>query len=197
MNNQAGSFINKTIMTPLFILLGIIGFLLLFVIATYNGLVRARVHTEEAWSGMDVQLKRRYDMIPNLVEVVKGYAKHEKEVLTQVTEARSNAMNAQGPAAKAGAENMLAGALKSLFAVAENYPDLKANTNFLKLQEEYAIVEDAIQGARRMFNSAVKSLNIKIETFPSNIIANMFGFKKKDFFEVDDAAERENVKIEL
>ena len=184
-------------MTPLFILLGIFGFLLLFVIATYNGLVRARVHTEEAWSGMDVQLKRRYDMIPNLVEVVKGYAKHEKEVLTQVTEARSNAMNAQGPAAKAGAENMLAGALKSLFAVAENYPDLKANTNFLKLQEEYAIVEDAIQGARRMFNSAVKSLNIKIETFPSNIIANMFGFKKKDFFEVDDAAERENVKIEL
>ena len=184
-------------MTPLFILLGIVGFLLLFVIAVYNGLVRARVHTEEAWSGVDVQLKRRYDMIPNLVEIVKGYARHEADVLKKVTEARTQAMNASGPAAKAGAENMLTGALKSLFAVAENYPDLKANTNFLKLQEEYAIVEDAIQGARRMFNSAVKSLNIKVETFPSNIIAGMFGFKKKEFFEVDEAAERKNIKIEM
>ena len=184
-------------MTPLFILLGIIGFVLLFVIATYNGLVRARVNTEEAWSGIDVQLKRRYDLIPNLVEVVKGYATHEKDVLTKVTEARSNAMNAQSVTEKAGAENMLAGALKSLFAVAENYPDLKANTNFLKLQEELAVIEDAIQGSRRMFNSAVKSLNIKVETFPSNIIANMFGFKKKEFFEITDVAQRENVQVKL
>ncbi|MDP4007755.1 MAG: LemA family protein [Candidatus Peregrinibacteria bacterium] len=183
-------------MTPLIILLVIVGLLILFIIGSYNGLVRARLHTEEAYSGMDVQLKRRYDMIPNLVEIVKGYAAHEKEILIKVTEARSNAMNAQGVANKAGAENALSGALKSLFAVAENYPDLKANTNFLKLQEEYAIVEDAIQGSRRMFNSAVKSLNIKVETFPSNMIAGMFGFKKKEFFEADESA-RENIKIEM
>ena len=145
---------------------------------------------------MDVQLKRRYDMIPNLVEIVTGYATHEKEILVKVTEARSNAMNAQGTAAKAGAENALSGALKSLFAVAENYPDLKANTNFLKLQEEYAIVEDAIQGSRRMFNSAVKSLNIKVETFPSNLIAGMFGFKKKEFFEANETA-RGDFKIKM
>lgn len=184
-------------MTPLYILIGVVVFLLLFVIVMYNSLVRARVHCEEAFAGMDVQLKRRYDMIPNLVEVVKGYVKHEKEVLTKITEARANAMNAQGFVEQAQSENMLSQALKSLFAVAENYPDLKANTNFLKLQEEYAVVEDAIQGARRMFNSAVKSLNIKIETFPSNMIAGMFGFKKKEFFEVDGAAERENVKIKM
>lgn len=183
-------------MTPLFILLGVLAVIVLFVIAVYNGLIRARLHTEEAYSGMDVQLKRRYDMIPNLVEIVKGYAKHESDILIKVTEARSNAMNAQGVVEKAGAENALSGALKSLFAVAENYPDLKANTNFLKLQEEYAIVEDAIQGSRRMFNSAVKSLNIKVETFPSNIIAGMFGFKKKEFFEADEAA-RGDFKIKM
>lgn len=184
-------------MTVLYAIIGVAVLLLLFVIGMYNGLVRARIRTEESWSGMDVQLKRRYDMIPNLVEVVKGYAKHEAGVLEKVTEARSNAMKSQGVVEQAKNENMLSEALKSLFAVAENYPDLKANQNFLKLQEEYAIVEDAIQGARRLFNSAVNGLNSRIQTFPSNIIAGMFGFKNKEFFEVGSEAERENIKIKL
>lgn len=183
-------------MNALYIVLGVIVILALFVVALYNGLVRSRIRTEEAWSGMDVQLKRRYDMIPNLVEVVKGYVQHEKDVLQKVTEARANAMKSQGVVEQATNENMLSQALKSLFAVAENYPDLKANQNFLKLQEEYAIVEDAIQGARRLFNSAVNGLNSRIQTFPSNIIAGMFGFKNKEFFEVE-GAERENIKIKM
>lgn len=184
-------------MNALYIVLGVIVILALLVVALYNGLVRSRIRTEEAWSGMDVQLKRRYDMIPNLVEVVKGYVQHEKDVLQKVTEARANAMKSQGVGAQAKNENMLSEALKSLFAVAENYPDLKANQNFLKLQEEYAIVEDAIQGARRLYNSAVNGLNSRIQTFPSNIIAGMFNFKNKEFFEVEGAAERENIKIKM
>ncbi len=184
-------------MSALFVLIGIVAVLVLFVIVMYNGLVRARLHTEEAWSGMDVQLKRRYDMIPNLVEVVKGYAKHESGLLEKVTIARASAMKSEGAAEKAKSENALSETLKSLFAVAENYPDLKANTNFLKLQEEYAIVEDAIQGSRRLYNSAVKGLNEKIQTFPSNIFAGMFGFKNKEFFETDNAEERKNIKIAM
>ena len=182
--------------TTLYVLIAVAVLFVLFVIVMYNGLVRARLHTEEAWSGMDVQLKRRYDMIPNLVEVVKGYAKHEAGVLEKVTAARANAMKAEGVAAKAKSENMLQETLKSLFAVAENYPDLKANTNFLKLQEEYAIVEDAIQGARRLYNSAVNGLNGRVQTFPGNIIAGIFGFKNKEFFEID-GAEKENIKIKM
>ncbi|MBT6069115.1 LemA family protein [Candidatus Peregrinibacteria bacterium] len=181
----------------MYILLGALVLVVLYVIGVYNGLIKGRLHAEEAWSGMDVQLKRRADMIPNLVDIVKGYMQHEKDVLTQVTEARTAVMSAGSTAGRAGAENMLTGALKSLFAVAENYPDLKANTNFLKLQEEYGVIEDAIQGARRLYNSATKGFNIKIETFPSNIIAGMFKFEKKEFFEVEEAGERKNVKIDL
>ena len=184
-------------MEILFILLGVLALVVLYVIATYNSLVKANITCDEAWSGMDVQLKRRYDMIPNLVELVKGYMKHEDSVLTEVTQARSNAMVAQGPVAQAKAENMLSETLKSLFAVAENYPDLKASQNFISLQQEYAIVEDAIQGARRLYNSAVKSMNVKMEVFPSNMIAAMFSkFKKREFFEAGEEA-RENVKISV
>lgn len=165
-----------------------------FVVAIYNSLVTLRVRVEEAWSDITVQLKRRADLIPNLIETVKGYATHEREVFERVTEARSAVVNAtsQGPEATAKAENMFEGALKSLFAVAEAYPDLKANQNFLQLQQELVDTEDKIQASRRFYNGGVRDLNTKIETFPSNIIAGMFNFVKKEFFEVDDMASIEN-----
>jgi LemA protein len=161
-----------------------------FVIAVYNSLVTLRVRVEEAWSDITVQLKRRADLIPNLIETVKGYAAHEKEVFERVTEARSAVVNAtnEGPKKTAEAENMFEGALKSLFAVAEAYPELKANENFLQLQNELVDTEDKIQASRRFYNGGVRDLNTKIEQFPSNIIANMFSFAKKEFFEVDDMA---------
>ena len=159
-----------------------------FLIATYNGLVTLRNRVEEAWSDITVQLKRRTDLIPNLVNSVKGYASHEKEVFEKVTEARSAIMNAQGVADTAQAENMLEGALKSLFAVAEAYPDLKANQNFLQLQQELVDTEDKIQASRRFYNGGVRDLNTKIQTFPTNVIAGMFGFNTKEFFEVEDRA---------
>lgn len=159
-----------------------------FLIATYNGLVTLRNRVEEAWSDITVQLKRRTDLIPNLVNSVKGYASHEKEVFEKVTEARSAIMNAQGVADTAQAENMLEGALKSLFAVAEAYPDLKANQNFLQLQQELVDTEDKIQASRRFYNGGVRDLNTKIQTFPTNVIAGMFGFSTKEFFEVEDRA---------
>lgn len=180
-------------MTPLVITLIIVGIVVvvaLFVIGIYNSLVTLRVRVEEAWSDITVQLKRRADLIPNLIETVKGYAAHEKEVFQKVTEARSAVMDAtqKGPAETAQAENMFESALKSLFAVAEAYPDLKANENFLQLQNELVDTEDKIQAARRFYNSGVRDLNTKIEMFPSNIIAGMFNFTKKEFFEVDDLA---------
>lgn len=159
-----------------------------FLIATYNGLVTLRNRVEEAWSDITVQLKCRTDLIPNLVNSVKGYASHEKEVFEKVTEARSAIMNAQGVADTAQAENMLKGALKSLFAVAEAYPDLKANQNFLQLQQELVDTEDKIQASRRFYNGGVRDLNTKIQTFPTNVIAGMFGFSTKEFFEVEDRA---------
>jgi LemA protein len=165
--------------------------LLVGLIAIYNGLVRSRVRVDEAWSDINVQLKRRYDLIPNLVESVKGYAKHEKDVFTQVTEARTAAMNAGGIAQKAEAENMLAGALKSLFAVAEAYPELKANENFLKLQTDLVDTEDKIQAARRFYNGNVRDYNIKLQVFPTNMLAGMLGFTHRDFFEVENQAEVE------
>lgn len=157
------------------------------VIAIYNGLVKLKVRVDEAWSDITVQLKRRYDLIPNLVNTVKGYAKHEKGVFEEVTKARSQAMNAQGVKETAEKENMFQETLKSLFAVAENYPDLKANDNFKHLQEELVDTEDKIQAARRFYNGSARDLNIKVQTFPSNIVASMFGFKEREFFEVEES----------
>ncbi len=171
----------------LVIVLVILGVLLVGLIAIYNGLVRANVRVDEAWSDISVQLKRRYDLIPNLVNTVKGYAKHEKEVFEKVTEARANAIGAKGVAEQAHAENQFQQALKSLFAVAEAYPDLKANDNFKHLQEELVDTEDKIQASRRFYNGSARDLNIKIKTFPTNIFAGMLGFKVREFFEVEEA----------
>jgi len=173
--------------------------IVLWIVSLYNGFVQLRTRAEEAWADIDVQLKRRYDLIPNLIETVKGYAAHESGVFEAVTKARTSAMNAEksgDPAQSAQAENMLSGTLKSLFAVSENYPDLKANTNFLELQRELSDTENKIQAARRFYNGNVRDLNIKTETFPSNIIAGMFNFTKREFFDLDEnPAERENVKV--
>ena len=165
------------------------------IVVLYNGLVTLRVRSEEAWSDIDVQLKRRHDLIPNLVETVKGYAKHESSVFEEVTKARAQALQSGSPAEQAKNENMLSQALKSVFAVAENYPQLKANENFMKLQEESSDTENKVQAARRFYNGNVRDLNTKIDTFPSNVIANMFAFKKKEFFELEDEKERKNVKV--
>src|SRR5574337_638552 len=169
--------------------------LVLFVVAIYNGLVRLRVQCENAWSDIDVQLKRRYDLIPNVVETVKGYAGHERQTLEAVVNARSRAMTAQGPAAKAEAEGILGGALKSLFALAEAYPQLRAVESFTSLQGTLSQIEDTIQNARRYYNAVVRDLNTKIAQFPTNIIAGMFSFKTREFFEVTAAAEREAPKV--
>ncbi len=173
-------------MTAVIIIVAVIVVLLIIVALLYNSLVRARNRVDNAWSQIDVQLKRRYDLIPNLVETVKGYAKHERETLEAVTAARSNAMNAQeggDVAQQAQAENALSGALKSLFAVAEQYPDLKANQNFLQLQEELTSTEDRIAYARQFYNDSVLSYNNSIQTVPKNILAGAFNFEKREFFE--------------
>jgi len=165
----------------------IVAIVLAFLWITYNGLIKLRVRVEEAWSDITVQLKRRLDLIPNLVETVKGYAKHEKGVFEAVTEARANALNAQGVKETAKAENVFEGALKRLFAVAESYPDLKASQNFVELQAELVDTEDKIQASRRFYNAGVRDLNTKIQSFPSNIIAKMFSFKVREFFELEEA----------
>ncbi len=171
------------------IVVGVLVVLLVLVfILSYNGLVRLRNRIDNAWSQIDVQLKRRYDLIPNLVETVKGYASHERQVLENVTQARANAINAQGPAQQADAENMLSGALKSLFAVAEAYPDLKANQNFLSLQEELTSTEDRVAYARQFYNDSVLSYNNKLQTFPRNVIAGIFNFEKREYFEGEPEA---------
>jgi len=164
--------------------------LVIWVIAIYNGLVRLKVRVDEAWSDITVQLKRRADLIPNLIESVKGYAKHEKDVFENVTKARAAVMDAtkKGPEATAKAENQFEGALKSLFAVAENYPQLRASENFQQLSAEITDTEDKIQASRRFYNGGVRDLNTKIQTFPDNVFAGMFGFKQREFFEVEDRA---------
>lgn len=177
-------------MIAVWIILGVVVLVGIFLWVTYNTLVTLRVRVEEAWSDINVQLKRRLDLIPNLIETVKGYAKHESGVFQAVTEARSNVINAKGVKETAAAENQFEGVLKSLFAVAEAYPDLKANENFVELQRELVDTEDKIQGSRRFYNSGVTALNTKIQTFPANVVAGMFNFKNRDFFEVD-AAEQE------
>ncbi len=173
------------------ILIGGAIFLAVVVIALYNGLVRVRVRADEAWSDITVQLKRRADLIPNLINTVKGYAKHEKTVFEEVTKARTEVMDAKGPAETGVAENHFQSALKSLFAVSENYPDLKANENFKHLQEELVDTEDKIQASRRFYNGAVRELNTKIQVVPTNIVASIFGFKSREFFEVDEAQTAE------
>jgi len=184
-------------MNFLYIILAIVVVLFLGVVAIYNGLVRTRNRTKEAWADIDVQLKRRYDLIPNLVEVVKGYATHEQGVFEKVTQARANAIGAQGVKAKAEAENILAGTLKSLFAVSEAYPDLKASINFLELQRELSDTENKIQAARRFYNSNVMELNTMIESFPTNIFASIFAFRQMDLFELAEAAQREAVQVKF
>jgi len=182
-------------MGALLILLIIIGVVLVAAVGLYNGLIVLRNRCENAWSQVDVQLRRRYDLIPNLVETVKGYAKHEREVFERVTQARASAINANTVKDQGQAENVLSGALKSLFAVAENYPELKANQNFLMLQEELAGTEGKIAFARQFYNDTVMKFNQKQQVFPSNIIANMFNFKERDYFEIGEAAAKEPVKV--
>jgi LemA protein len=177
-----------------FIILVVIVF---WLASTYNGLVSLRNRAKEAWSDIDVQLKRRYDLIPNLVETVKGYAAHESGVFEKVTEARARAMGAGTLKDKAQAEDALSNTLKSLFAVSENYPQLRASENFQKLQDELTDTENKVQAARRFYNGNVRDLNIKIETVPSNIVASLFGFKKLDFFEIQDAAQKEPVAVKF
>jgi LemA protein len=169
----------------------------LWTIVLYNRFVNLRNRVKEAFADIDVQLKRRYDLIPNLVEVVKGYASHEKGVFEKVTEARTRAMGAQSVHEKAQAENMLSQTLKSLFAVSENYPDLKASANFLELQRELRDAEDKIQAARRFYNTVVMALNTGIESFPGNIVARTFSFKLQEFFEIEEAGQRETPKVKF
>ncbi len=179
------------------IILVILAFIVFWVVMIYNRLVALRNRTKEAWADIDVQLKRRYDLIPNLVETVKGYATHEKEVFEKVTEARTRAMGAQSVKERSEAENFLSSTLKSLFAVVENYPTLQASTNFLELQRDLRDTEDKIQAARRFYNGNVRDLNIQVESFPANTIANIFGFTKMEFFEIEEAAEREAPKVKF
>jgi len=183
--------------TTMYIIIAVVVLIIFWIISVFNGLVRLKNRVKEAWSDIDVQLKRRYDLIPNLMEAVKGYMKHEEGVLTKVTEARASAMQAKGIEEKGKAENMLSDTLKSLFAVAENYPDLKASQNFLQLQDEISDTENKIQAARRFYNGQVRDFNTKIEVFPNNIIAGMLKFKAWDFFEIENEKEKENVKVKF
>ena len=177
------------------ILVGIVVVVVLAVIAMYNRLVVLRTRCEEAWSDIDVQLRRRYDLIPNLVETVKGYAGHEKEVFEKVTEARASAISAKTVPEQAQAENFLTSALRTVFAVAENYPQLRASENFMQMQRDLSDTEDKIQAARRFYNSTVRDLNIRVDVFPSSIIAGMFAFKKRDMFEIEEPEARAPVRV--
>ncbi|MEA3272357.1 MAG: LemA family protein [Patescibacteria group bacterium] len=181
----------------IYIVLGGLGVLALWLVVIYNGLIIKRNRVEEAWSDIDVQLKRRYDLIPNLIETVKAFAKHESKVFKEVTEARTNAINAKTPCQHAQAENVLTNALKSVFAVAESYPDLKSSQNFLQLQDELSDAENKIQAARRFYNGNVRDFNIKLQIFPTNLIAETLKFKKRDFFEIADEKERKVPKVEF
>ena len=182
-------------MLALYIILGLIVVLLIGVVAIYNNLVKNKNLVQEGWSGIDVQLKRRADLIPNLLETVKGYMGHERGVLEKVTELRSQSLKATGVAEKAQAEGALGAALGNLFAVAENYPDLKASQNFMELQKSLADIEDQIQLSRRYYNGAARNLNILIQSFPSNLIANNFGFTPVEYFEITEAADRAVPKV--
>jgi LemA protein len=184
-------------LTALFVILGTIALIVIYIIYAFNRLVVLRNRVKEAWSDIDVQLKRRYDLIPNLIETVKGYMTHEKEVFEKVTEARAKAISASGAVQKAEAENQLAGALKTLFAVSENYPQLRASENFLKLQEELSDTENKIQASRRFYNANVMDFNTKQEIFPVNLMVSAFGFQKAEFFEIGEPMERETPKVKF
>ena len=179
------------------ILLLIVGLLILWIVLTFNGLTRARFRVREAWSDIEVQLKRRYDLIPNLVETVKGYMVHEKDVFEKVTQARAQSLSAQGRAEKGAAEGELTATLKTLFAVSENYPELKANTNFIDLQRELADTENKIQAARRFYNGNVMDYNTRISVFPGNVIANLFRFGAEEFFQLEDKKQAEPVAVKF
>lgn|SRR3990167_8053250 len=186
--------------TFLWIVLAVIAVLILAAIVIYNSLIRLKLRVDEAWSDIDVQLKRRHDLIPNLVETVKGYAAHEQGTFDKVIKARNQAMQAQAGGdnkALAEAENMLSGTLKSLFALSEAYPVLKANQNFLELQRELTDTEDKVQAARRFYNGNVRDLNTKLQVFPTNFMAGALGFKEREFFEVENAAEREAANVKF
>ncbi len=185
-------------MTPIiWIILGVAAVIIFWLIMIYNGLIRLKNQVDESWSDIDVQLKRRHDLIPNLVETVKGYAGHEKTIFENVAEARSAALSAKTPQEAAEAENALMGTLKSLFAIAENYPQLRASENFAKLQDELSDTENKIQASRRFYNGVVRDFNIKIQVFPNTIVAGLLGFKKREFFAVAEAAERANVAVKF
>jgi len=184
-------------MTNYYLLLIIVVAILLWLVLTYNRFITLRNRAKEAWADIDVQLRRRYDLIPNLVETVKGYATHERELFERVTEARTRAMGAQTVKEHSQAENFLTEALKTLFAVAENYPQLRASENFLELQRELTDTEDKIQAARRFYNTNVRDLNIKIESFPADIVAKIFNFAKIEFFEIEETAAREPIKVKF
>ena len=169
--------------------------LIIWRVGSYNGFVTLRNRTEEAFSAMDVSLKKRYDLVPNIVETVKGYAVHEKDTLQKVIEARNMAMTATTPEDKIAGENILTGSLRSLFAISENYPELKANQNFLELQNQLSRIEEEIAGSRRYYNGVVNKFNTKIELFPGNILAGLFGFRRKPMYEVNNEQERENIKV--
>ncbi len=188
-------------MTPLYLILGLLAILAIWLIATYNGLITSKNRVDEASSDIDVQLKRRYDLIPNLVETVKGYMTHERETLVKLTQARTAAMTSNSNpqatlAEREQAENMLSGTLKTLFAVTENYPELKANQNFLQLQDEITDTENKIQASRRFYNGNVRDFNTKIQVFPTNLFAGMMHFTKYEFFQAE-AGERQNVKVQF
>ena len=184
-------------MSTLLILALVAGVVIFYFVGVYNKFVRKRAMMEEGWSGIDVQLKKRYNLIPNLVETVKGYATHEQETLQQVIKARNAALNAEGVKAQTAAENQLNSALANVFALSEAYPDLKANTNFLQLQNELSKIEGDVEKARRYYNATVRENNVMVESFPSNIIANRYGFYERDFFELEDDSQRAmpNVKF--
>ncbi|MEX0930404.1 MAG: LemA family protein [Candidatus Paceibacterota bacterium] len=186
--------------TLLYLIIGVVVLFVLWAIWAYNRFIKLVNRTDEAWADIDVQLKRRYDLIPNLVSTVQGYAAHEKETFQNVTEARTQAMQAEQSGdvkATAQSENMLAGALKSLFAVAENYPDLKASENFKELQRELSDTENKIQASRRFYNGNVRDLNTSVQSFPQNVIAGMFSFSEREFFEIEEAGERDPVKVQF
>jgi len=184
-------------MILLWIVIAVLAILIIWFVAIFNALVALRNRTKEAWSDIDVQLKRRYDLIPNLVEAVKGYAKHEKELLENVTKARTAAINATGTKDQAKAENVLTDVLKSIFAVAENYPQLRASENFQKLQDELTDTENKIEAARRFYNANVRDLNIKIEKFPDSVVANIFNFQKMELFELEEKEAKSPVKTKF
>ena len=184
-------------MIPTLIILGVLVVVAIYVIVLYNGLVRKKVAADGAWSDIDVQLKRRYNLIPNLVETVKGYASHERETLESVIKARQTAIDVSGIAGQAQAENMLSGALRQLFALSERYPDLKANQNFMQLQEELASTENKIGFARQHYNRSAAQYNTAIGVFPANMIAGRFNFDKMEYFELEDTAQREVPKVEF